>query len=191
MSKEAIIAKIISDAQLKAKSTIKEANIKAASILANSTEQSSILQDESLKEIDFLVADIARRGKTVAELDSKKIMLAAKVSLLDTAFDMALVKVKNLDKKAYIKLIKGMLENAEDGDTVIISEIEKAIVTKKLIDDIAKDRGISLSLAKDFGDFKGGIVLENNGIAKNLTFEVEINMLRDAIEADIAKELFS
>ena len=54
---------------------------------------------------------------------------------------------------------------------------------------MAGDKGITLTLAKISGDFDG-MILSGNGVDKNLTFEVEIALLRDELETQIAKEIF-
>lgn len=83
-----------------------------------------------------------------------------------------------------------MLENAKDGDVVTISKREKDIVTKESLAEFAKKKGIKLTLAEQFGDFDGGIVLGGNGVDKNFTFEVEVALLKEQTEAKTAKEIF-
>lgn len=191
MSKEAIIEKIISDGQKKADAILLEAREKADEILADAASECKTYYDQSVYEMNKQVDDILARGKTVAELDAKKLQLGAKAQILETVFSSALDKLLALDKKALKGLLVGMLANAEDGDVVIISANEKDVLTEKDVKDFASKKGIKLSLAKEFGDFKGGLMLRGNGIDKNFTFEVEIAMIRDEIEMNIAKELFA
>ncbi len=191
MSKEAIIEKIISDGQKKADAILLEARGKADEILANAAGECKTYYDQSVYDMNKQVDDILARGKTVAELDAKKLQLGAKAKILDTVFSSALDKLLALDKKALKELLVGMLQNAEDGDVVIISENEKGILTDNDVKDFASKKGIKLSLSKEFGDFKGGLMLRGKGIDKNFTFEVEIALLRDEIEMNIAKELFA
>ncbi len=190
MSKEAIIEKIISDGQKKADAILKEAQERADEILADAAAECKTYYDNSVYETGVLVDDILSRGKTVAELDAKKLQLGAKAQVLNEVFVGALEKLRTLDKKAYKGLLLGMLKNAEDGDEVIISAREKDILTEKDVKEYATKRGIKLTLCKELGDFDGGLMLRGNGIDKNFTFEVEIALLRDEIEMNIAKELF-
>ena len=191
MSKEAIIEKIISDGQKKSDAILSEAREKADEILAVAAGECKGYYDNSVYETNRMVDDILSRGKTVAELDAKKLQLGAKSKILDSVFSMALDKLRSLDKKTYKGLLLSMLKNAEDGDEVVISAREKAILTAKDVKDYADKHGIKLSLAKEFGDFDGGLMLRGKGIDKNFTFEVEIDLLRDEIEMNIAKELFA
>ena len=134
--------------------------------------------------------DIAQRSDTVAQLDSRKLVLVAKAKVIDEVFATALEKARNLPKEKYKKLIFGMLESAQDGDVITISEREKGIVTEASIKELATKKKIKLTLNKELGDFDGGIILSNNGIDKNMTLEVEIASIRDEYEAKVAKELF-
>lgn len=190
MSKEAIIDKILSDARIKADAIIGEANEKADSIIAQAAEVCKAYVYNSKSETDAKALDIETRSKTVAELDAKKLQLAAKTQIINMVFDRALDKLRNLDTERYRALVFAMLENAVDGDTVVISQREKDIVTKGALNEFAKQRGIKLTLADEFGNFDGGIVIKSRGVDKNFTFEVEIQLLKEELETQVAKEIF-
>lgn len=191
MSKEAIVEKIISDAHLKADSIVAEANAKADEIISAAAEECKEYMYSFKSETDKMIFDVDARTKTVAELDARKLTLAAKTKVLDVVYERTLENLRNLDKEAYSALVFGMLENAKDGDVVTISKREKDIVTKESLAEFAKKKGIKLTLAEQFGDFDGGIVLGGNGVDKNFTFEVEVALLKEQTEAKTAKEIFS
>lgn len=190
MSREAILEKIISDAQIRADAMVSEAQDKAQTILADTAEQCKSYLAKTKSETDKMTDEIIARGKTVAELDAKKLLLGAKSEILNRVFARALEKLRELDKDAYKNLLLGMLENAQNGDTVILSEREKSILTSEDIAEFAKEKGIKLTLSKQTGNFDGGMILSGGGVDKNFTFEVEIDTLRDSVETDIAKEIF-
>lgn len=190
MSKEAIIDKILSDANLKGDAIIGEANEKANEIISLAANQCKDYLYKSKTEIDRLTLEIDERSRSVAELDARKLLLAAKAQVLDSVYAKTLEKLRNLDKEQYSALIFSMLENAKDGDVVTVSEREKAIVTKESLADFAKKKGISLTLADKFGDFDGGVIISENGVDNNFTLEVEVALLREQTETKIAKEIF-
>ncbi|UKI21875.1 MAG: hypothetical protein L6V83_02585 [Christensenella sp.] len=190
MSKEAIIDKILSDANLKGDAIIGEANEKADEIISLAAKQCKDYLYKSKTEIDRLTLEIDERSRSVAELDARKLLLAAKTQVLDSVYAKTLEKLRNLDKEQYSALIFSMLENAKDGDVVTVSEREKDIVTKESLADFAKKKGISLTLADKFGDFDGGVVISENGVDNNFTLEVEVALLREQTETKIAKEIF-
>lgn len=190
MSKEAIIDKILSDANLKGDAIIGEANEKANEIISLAANQCKDYLYKSKTEIDRLTLEIDERSRSVAELDARKLLLAAKAQVLDSVYAKTLEKLRNLDKEQYSTLIFSMLENAKDGDVVTVSEREKDIVTKESLADFAKKKGISLTLADKFGDFDGGVIISENGVDNNFTLEVEVALLREQTETKIAKEIF-
>lgn len=190
MSKEAIIDKILSDANLKGDAIIGEANEKANEIISLAANQCKDYLYKSKTEIDRLTLEIDERSRSVAELDARKLLLAAKAQVLDSVYAKTLEKLRNLDKEQYSALIFSMLENAKDGDVVTVSEREKDIVTKESLADFAKKKGISLTLADKFGDFDGGVIISENGVDNNFTLEVEVALLREQMETKIAKEIF-
>lgn len=190
MSKEAIVEKILSDASIRAESFVSEQSERADDILADVAEQCKTYIYAFKAETEKMTADIESRAKTVAELDAKKLLLATKTRLLDEVFARAVNKLATLDKAQSKKLLLGMLGVAEDGDTVILGERQKGCLTKGDIDAFAKERGIKLTLSGETGDFDG-MILRGNGVDKNLTYAVEVALLREEIETQIAKEIFN
>lgn len=190
MSKEAIIERILSDADAQARAAIEEAENKAAEILAVAEKQRDSYRRKVAADTARAVEDVAARTEVVAGLDAGKLMLAAKADILDRVYAMALEKARALDKKTYRKVVEGMLQCAENGDKVIVSERERGIVTKDMVAEVAKNKNIKLTLSSEKGAFDGGIILTSDGVDKNLTLETEFALLRTETEAETAKKLF-
>lgn len=189
MSKEAIVEKILSDAGTRAESFVSEQKDKADDILAEAAEQCKSYIYTFQAETDRMVSDIESRAKTVAELDARKLMLAKKTELLDRVFDRATEKLVGLDRETARRLLLGMLGAAEDGDVITLGARQQGCLDKDDIERFAAERGISLTLSKTPGNFDG-MVLSGKGVDKNLTYGVEISLLRESIETEIAKEIF-
>lgn len=189
MSKEAIVNKIISDAEVKAKSFLEEQTAKANEIIAEAVRQCKSYYDAFKRETDREADEIAARAKTVAELDVRKLLLAEKKRALDSVFDVALEKLISLDGEAMKKLLLGMLKEAESGDTVTVGKRQRGILTKEDVDKFADERHIKLTLSSEYGEFDG-LMISGGGVDKNLTFEVEIALLREDLETQMAKEIF-
>lgn len=191
MSKEAIIDKIIGDAQAKADSFIADAKEKADEILSLSAEQCKTYLATSQTETYRMCEDVEARAKTVADLDARKLQLGAKSQILNRVFERALEKLKDLNGDRAKELLFAMLDKvAEDGDVVTVCESEKDLLTKDELSAFAKKKGITLTLADAYGNFDGGLILTGKGVDKNLTYNVEIDALRDEVETEIAKEIF-
>ena len=190
MSKESIVEKIMSDAKARAKSFVKEQSEKADEILASAAQECKSYIYTFKAETDTMVADIESRSRTVAELDSKKILLAAKTRLLDGVFSRAVEKLASLDKDTQRRLLVAMLnEYAEDGDIVTLGKGQMDCLSPYDVSQVAASKGIMLRLSEVYGDFDG-MILSGKGVDKNLTYGVEVSLLREDLETQIAKELF-
>ncbi len=189
-NKEAIIQKIIDDANAIAQSNIAEANNTAEQILARAKRQVDRFVESNSGKTDELYRQAIERSEVVANLDVKKLLQGRKKQIIDKAFDEALEAVK-ADKKTYLALVEGMiLSCCEDGDEVIVAKEDDKVITKKLIADIAKKSKKSLKKSDEFGDFKGGVILSGKNYDKNLTLELELSLIKEKIESNIDEILF-
>lgn len=190
MGKESIVEKIISDAKTRANSFVREQGEKADEILADAAQECKSYIYTFKAETDTMVADIESRARTVAELDAKKIMLAAKTRLLDSVFSRAAEKLSSLDTDTQRQLLIAMLnEVAENGDIITLGKAQKDCLSWQDVSQVAEGKGIALTLSEIPGDFDG-MILSGKGVDKNLTYGVEISLLREDLEMQIAKELF-
>ena len=187
--KEAIIEKIRADARQKVNSTLAEGARKAQEAIALARAGVKIYKDRNMSESYAERDEIINRRITVANLDVKKLILKAKVTAIDKAFEEATKEIK-ADKSRYLELIKRMIKFADDGDTVIISESDKDVITGQFIDECAKNYGKKISLSREYGAFIGGIMLSGDNSDKNLTLEAELSELRGKYESQIAEMLF-
>jgi V/A-type H+-transporting ATPase subunit E len=185
-----IIERIISDATSIATSTLEEGKIKADEIIADAENNARIYIENARREFDTLSANIIERKKNIAMLEVRKWILKAKKDVLDKAFEKALERLLQLKKDKYLKIIDGMLEYAEDGDIVCISEKDKRTITKKFITDYAVSRGIKLNVSSESVNIDAGLILISTALEKDLSFKSELSLLRDEIESEIALILF-
>ncbi|NCA66831.1 MAG: hypothetical protein EOM87_02060 [Clostridia bacterium] len=191
MSKELIIEKILADAEIKAAEIVQGAQKNAGCIIADVTSETQESSAKAIADAEALAPEQMRRKLSVAELEAKKILLKAKQEVLEKVFESAQDDIRALPKEKYLAFIKDMLTaNAEDGDIVIISEIDKALITKAFVAEVAQAMGIKLQLSNECGTFKGGIILSSRCCNKNMTLELELATLREEKEAKIARMIF-
>ncbi|MDE7372877.1 MAG: hypothetical protein K2N18_02330, partial [Clostridia bacterium] len=96
----------------------------------------------------------------------------------------------SLDKDTQRSLLIAMLtEYAEDGDIVTLGKGQIDCLNHYDVSQVAQSKGIMLRLSEVYGDFDG-MILSGKGVDKNLTYGVEISLLREDLETQIAKELF-
>ena len=192
MSKEeAIVSKILRDADEKAEAILKDAHDKAGEMIAIANADGRDRRREAETQASLKIPELKRRSASVAELEVKKLALAARQEILGETFDKTLDKLCALPDNEYLSLIESMIKAvASDGDVVVISSRDEKRITAAFIAKIAKEKGISLKLSSSFGDFKGGVVLESAGCDKNMSFEVELASLRETLEPKVSAKLF-
>lgn len=187
-----IIDKILSDAKHDAGEMLSEALKKAEALVAAKQSEADAEYDLSVEEARKAGEEVVRRRLTVADLEVKKLLLSAKKQAVDEAFEESLKKLLALPKEEYTALVGSMIASAaDDGDVVVISENDKNVLTKAVFDKISAKIGKNLTLSDTFGNFKGGVMLLGKGVDKNLTFESELALLRDEVEPEVAKIMFS
>lgn len=187
-----IIDKILSDATHDAGEMLSEALKKAEALVAAKQAEADAEYDLSVEEARKAGEEVVRRRLTVADLEVKKLLLSAKKQAVDEAFEESLKKLLALPKEEYAALVESMIAfAADDGDVVVISENDKNVLTKAFFDKISAKIGKKLTLSDTFGNFRGGVMLLGKGVDKNLTFESELALLRDEVEPEVAKIMFS
>ncbi len=190
-SSKVILDKIINDNTAIINENIKKANDTASEIISKAQADADAQVADFKSGLKAEYNEILRRGEVVANLDAKKILMSAKSKAVDNLFQKTLEQLALLDKKKYLAIIENLLKKyAEDGDIVIISSQDKGKINQKFVDDIAKNMGIKLSLAKDFGSFNGGVILAGKNSDKNLSFDMELLQLREECETQISSMLF-
>ena len=187
--KNEIIKKIKKDAERISLSTLDEANAKAKEIIALAYNDAKIFKENYMSKSYAKRDEIMHRKATVAVLEVKKIILKKKQDILENVYAQAVEKIKS-DKKAYLKLINAMLKNASKKDTIVISKSDANVITKKVIQDFNKENGYALTLSDTYGDFIGGIMIEGKISDIDLSLDVEMDLIREATEQEVAKMIF-
>lgn len=190
-SKEALIEKIITEAQSYGDSLIQDAKAQSKKIENEYEAQFKDYRAYKEEKIDIECKNIVERKITVANLDAKKIDLAARREILDEVFKKAENKILYLDEKSYLNFIEKLLtQYAEDGDEVIISKADKEKIKEEFIKNVSKKIKKNLILSKDFGSFNGGVILSQQGCDKNLTLSTIVRQEREQIEIEVQNLIF-
>lgn len=187
--REAIIAKIISDAEKKAKEAVRVSEVYAADVKEQAEEWAKEYSKE--REIGLLkeTEEIIARRKIVADLDVKKIALKNKQDVIEKIYALAEKKLCALDKKRYLTFVlKKISENADEGDGVVLSC--DGVITEKDIAESAVAQKLKLKVEKRRGDFIGGVMLIGKTCDKDLTFREIVRTEKTASSSAYAKKLF-
>lgn len=190
-NKQAIIDKIISDAEQSAAEILSAAREKAERIVADASEQAEDYTRTHANDAKTASDDYIRRRRSVDGLDSRKADLGAKKRILDELLDEVLRRLRTDRKKDYLALMRATIaRSAEDGDEVIVCAADRDLLDEKFVARVARDCGKKLSLGAQTGRFDGGVVLSGKNYDKNLTLDLKIKALREEYETQLSDILF-
>lgn len=185
-----IVSKIIADAEEKAAAVIAEAENKALFIRQKTDSEIDALRAGAESEKKKRMSAALQAAEVKAALELKKAELGAEKSVVDVVFDGAKRRVRELNKKEYLKLVEAMLSYAESGDTVKISALDKDVITESFVKKVADKLKIKLKLSKTYADITGGAILSGKNADKNLSIEADLKEIRELTEPEAARILF-
>lgn len=195
---EKLREKILAEAGSQAEQTLAEARKKAADILAKGEEEAAAKKKSVLDFARAQADERRRRAQTIADLDARKAVLAAKENMIEDTFRQAIGRLRNLEQKAYEDLLFPMLLAASQTGTeqVIVSPADRGRFTPELMDRVNKallqqGKQGNLVVSGEAREMQGGFVLRAGDVEINNSFDSILRMLRDQLVPEVAAILFS
>ena len=160
----------------------------AAEMKLSYEKEAQAAKKSIMADAEKYAGEIRQRNISQAGIESRNIKLMARRKALREAFDSAEEKLAGLSwqqkRKMYEKLISEYSTGREV--TVQLSEDDKKLLGNKL-----KVEGIRIRIDDQAGDFTGGLIIREDDIETNCTFEVIIDSIRRDMEPEVAAILFS
>ena len=177
-----LTSKIITDAKSKADGIIKDAEEKAKQKydleIKKVDAKKQTLLENARRDRELL----SERIKSSANLKARNKKLEAKQTIIDKVIDKLKTKLVNMDEKKYINYLNQNI----DKKTITGKEL---IVKKEFVEKVKKEFPGAKVKKNEF--VTSGFIVEENGIQENYTFEVKLDFMRDELEVEISKLLFS
>lgn len=190
-NKQAIIDKILADACETATANVDRAEQTSRQIVEQAQQQAEQYRSEHAQDATQAADEQILRRRTVDRLDVRKHTLQVKKQLLDELYARVPEVMRTQYKKEYLQLLQSRIAAvAEDGDSVVICEQDKKILTAKWVKEVSAACGKKLTLSKTLGNFDGGVILTNAVCDKNLTLSLELSQLRETTESELETVLF-
>ena len=177
-----LISKILNDAKEEADKIVRSAEEKAKQkydleIKKIATKKQTLL--ENARRERELLSD---RIKSSANLKARNEKLKAKQTVIDKVIDKLKTRLVNMDEKEYINYLTQNI----DKKSIAGKEL---IVKKEFLDKVKAEFPNAKVKENEF--VTSGFIIEENGIQENYTFEVKLDFIRDELEVEISKLLFS
>lgn len=189
MSEQAIVQRIISDAEEEAKGIIAEAERRAEQTVAEANLRAERNTKGCEAEIKERVNGILDGKAAAARLDCAKIMLGEKRAAIDEIYSLALNKLNSLNKADALSIAEKLLSrHAEEGDEIIFAENYK-YAKEVLALPVVKDK--KLKASNDKKNIDGGFILCGKSSDKDLSYGSLLKADRESNQAEIALNLFT
>jgi V/A-type H+-transporting ATPase subunit E len=109
------------------------------------------------------------------------------------SFDLAADKLVKLPEAEYVAFLAKLAAKSSvtHDEEIVLNARDRRAVGEKVV--LAANRALGggkLTLSRDTGDFKGGLILRRGSIEANCTAELLVNLCRDEMAAELAGVLF-
>ena len=174
MSIESITERILREAQAYSDSQRSEAEAVKAEILKEAQVEADELlrgyEEKAKNDAEVLVS----RRQSVADLDARKMKLAA--------------KILNLETGEYVKFICRQLgAYQQEGGEVLLNKTDRDRIGADLVNLF---KGTALTLSDETVDIEGGCILRRGNISYNASLEKLLSNAREELTAEVAGILF-
>ena len=191
---EKITGRINEDVQREIDAMTADARREAGEIAARYREQADRESAEIVERGRRAAAEREERLASVAQLEARKLELAAKQEMLQKAFDKALERLLTLPEEQYNVLLSELaVKAARTGrEQVILSQKDRTRYGKQAVaaaNEKLGDKG-HLTLSQESRPIKGGLILSDGDVEVNGTFETLVRLQRGALDREVAKVLF-
>ncbi len=194
---EKLTDRIAVDTDQEVKSILENAKKQASEITASYAALGEAEYAEALEKGRRDAAERVERLGSVAQLDARKLRLAAKQELLDMAFDQAMEKLLALPETDYISLLARLAANGSTTghEALVLSVADRPRYGKQVVvaaNDLleAAGRPAGLTLSEESRPFRGGLYVKDGNIENNCTFPTILRMLREQMAGEVAQVLF-
>ncbi|MDO4672805.1 MAG: V-type ATP synthase subunit E family protein [Porphyromonadaceae bacterium] len=191
MSIEKITDKIINDAAAEADAVKKAAEDKALEIIEKAKADGEKLVADAKKKGALEEEQMAQRRKSVADIDSRKLILKEKQDIIDECFDNAKKAVIE-DREGYIEFLTEIVRGsgAKSGE-IILNERDRREIAEDLA--VALKEKLSecdFTISEETKKIEGGLLIKSGKVYVNGSLEGYAEEAREELSAEIAAELF-
>lgn len=190
-----LTSKILRDAEEKKDSILSSAEEEKNTILSKKIAKAKELEKEIIQKAEVEAKSRKERILSSASLKVRNNKLSAKQEIIKEVFESSIDVLASITGDDFLRFIKNsILSLGEIGEqNLILNKNGMELVDLTFIYDLNQalgDKG-NIKLSAKTGNFKGGFILESNGIEINNTYEALVSSLRDELEFEVANVLFS
>ena len=189
---EKIIGLIQSEGQAEIDTVLEKARADAAEITARYQDQS----EAEAADLEFKnqknAAEHEERLISVAQMESRKVVLQVKQEMIEKAYALALKKLCSMQEDQYIEVLKHLILKASVSgrEEVIFSPRIREAIGKTAVEQVNQATGKNLVLSEETRLIPGGFILKDGNIEVNCAFDTLVRLERTETAGMVAKKLF-
>ena len=189
---EKITQRIEADAQAEIDRILSEAREEADQITGRHKAQAEAEAASLAARNEKSAVEREERLVSVAQMEARKVQLAAKQEMVEKAYDLALEKLCAMPDARYTEVLAGLLVQASSNgrEEAIFSPEDRERVGKAAVDKANAASGKQLKLSKETRPLKGGFVLRDENIEVNCTFDTLVRLEKAETTGAVVKKLF-
>ena len=189
---EKITQRIEADAQAEINAVLDAAKAEAAEIAAKCQAQADAEAADLNAKNERAAAEREERLVSAAQMDARKVQLAAKQAMVEKAYALALEKLCAMPEAEYTEVLADLLAKASvtGSEEVVFSEKDQA-VGKAAVDKVNAASGKQLKVSEEKQAIAGGFILKDKNVEVNCTFETLVRLQKADTAGTVAKMLFA
>ena len=190
-----LTSKILRDSEERKESILASAEEEKSKILSKKIAKAKELEKEIIQKAEVEAKSRKERIISSASLKVRNDKLAAKQEVIKEVFDKSIDVLSSISGDDFLRFIKNTIHSLGNigEQNLILNKEGMELVDLTFIYDLNQslgDKG-NIKLSSNIGNFKGGFILERNGIEIINTYEALVSSLRDELEFEVANVLFN
>ena len=191
---EKITQRIETDTQAEIDRILGDARAEADDITDRYQAQANNEAAELAAKNQKAAAEREERLVSTAQMEARKVGLAAKQEMVEKAYALALEKLCSMPDEQYVKTVADLLVQAAPNGrgAVIFAPAEKKRIGEAAVRAAnEKLHGGKLTLAEETRPLKGGFILSDGKVEVNCSFDTLVRLQKTETAGEVAKRLFS
>ena len=190
---EKITQRIETDTQAEIDRILGDARAEADDITDRYQAQANNEAAELAAKNQKAAAEREERLASTAQMEARKVGLAAKQEMVEKAYDLALEKLCSMPDEQYVKTVADLLVQAAPNGrgAVIFAPAERERIGEAAVRAAnEKLHGGKLTLAEETRPLKGGFILSDGKVEVNCSFDTLVRLQKAETAGAAAKKLF-
>ena len=190
-----LTSKIIKDAEDEKEGILQTAEKEKNKILSKKQEEAKVAEKIIIEKAEIEAVSRKERIISSAKLEARNEKLKAKQEVISEIFEISIKNLCNISEKEFKEFVRLSILNSNifGEQKIILNDAGNKIIDESFLSEINEElkSKATVTLSEETRNFKGGFVLEKDGIEINNTFEALVNSLKDDLSQEVARVLFN